>query len=65
MAFTLPQLGIFAQGTDAHHFLEFDLRPGVTPTGRPKDAVSSGDRNPVRMSPGGPGRAPHLSLIHI
>ena len=30
-AFTLPQFGIFAQGTHAHHFLEFDLRPGVTP----------------------------------
>ena len=29
--FTLPQFGIFAQGTHAHHFLEFDLRPGVTP----------------------------------
>jgi putative iron-dependent peroxidase len=28
---TLPQFGIFAQGTHAHHFLEFDLRPGVTP----------------------------------
>jgi putative iron-dependent peroxidase len=26
----LPQFGIFAQGTHAHHFLEFDLRPGVT-----------------------------------
>ncbi len=24
-----PQFGIFAQGTVAHHFLEFDLRPGV------------------------------------
>ena len=32
MAFVLPQFGIFAQGTHAHHFLEFDLRPGVTPT---------------------------------
>ena len=31
-AFTLPQLGIFAQGTQAHHFLEFDLRPGVSAT---------------------------------
>ena len=29
--FTLPQFGIFAQGTHAHHFLEFDLKPGVTP----------------------------------
>src|SRR5271167_1595032 len=29
--FTLPQFGIFAQGTYAHHFLEFDLKPGVTP----------------------------------
>ena len=29
--FILPQLGIFAQGTAAHHFLEFDLRPGVEP----------------------------------
>ena len=29
--FTLPQFGIFAQGTHAHHFLEFDLRPGVAP----------------------------------
>jgi porphyrinogen peroxidase len=28
--FTLPQFGIFAQGTHAHHFLEFDLKPGVT-----------------------------------
>jgi hypothetical protein len=24
-AFTLPQFGIFAQGTHAHHFLEFDV----------------------------------------
>lgn len=29
--FTLPQFGIFAQGTHAHHFLEFDLSPGATP----------------------------------
>jgi len=39
--FTLPQFGIFAQGTHAfgifaqgthaHHFLEFDLKPGVAP----------------------------------
>ena len=28
--FTLPQFGIFAQGTHAHHFLEFDLAPGLT-----------------------------------
>jgi putative iron-dependent peroxidase len=28
--FVLPQFGIFAQGTHAHHFLEFDLKPGVT-----------------------------------
>jgi putative iron-dependent peroxidase len=28
--FTLPQFGIFAQGTHAHHFLEFDLKPGVS-----------------------------------
>ncbi len=27
-----PQFGIFAQGTHAHHFLEFDLRPGIKPT---------------------------------
>ncbi|HEX6713656.1 MAG TPA: Dyp-type peroxidase [Thermoleophilaceae bacterium] len=27
--FTLPQFAIFAQGTHAHHFLEFDLKPGV------------------------------------
>jgi putative iron-dependent peroxidase len=27
--FVLPQFGIFAQGTHAHHFLEFDLEPGV------------------------------------
>ena len=27
---TLPQLGIFAQGTNAHYFLEFDLLPAVT-----------------------------------
>ena len=32
MAFVLPQFGIFAQGTHSHHFLEFDLRPGITPT---------------------------------
>ena len=37
MGFTLPQFGIFAQGTNAHHFLEFDLAPGVRPT----EAVSS------------------------
>jgi putative iron-dependent peroxidase len=30
MTFRLPQFGIFAQGTHAHHFLEFDLKPGVT-----------------------------------
>jgi putative iron-dependent peroxidase len=28
--FVLPQFGIFAQGSHAHHFLEFDLRPGVS-----------------------------------
>ena len=26
-----PQNGIFAQGTHAHYFLEFDLRAGVLP----------------------------------
>ncbi len=31
MAVIAPQFGIFAQGTRAHHFLEFDLRPRVTP----------------------------------
>ena len=31
MGMISPQFGIFAQGTHAHHFLEFDLRPGVTP----------------------------------
>lgn len=30
MRFVLPQFGIFAQGTHSHHFLEFDLLPGVT-----------------------------------
>jgi putative iron-dependent peroxidase len=35
--FTLPQFGIFALGTHAHHFLEFDLRPGVEPI----DAVAA------------------------
>lgn len=30
--FILPQPGIFAQGTNAHHFMEFDLLPAVTPT---------------------------------
>jgi putative iron-dependent peroxidase len=34
--FVLPQLGIFAQGTSAHHFLEFDLHPGISPA----DAIS-------------------------
>ncbi|HVP02124.1 MAG TPA: Dyp-type peroxidase [Solirubrobacteraceae bacterium] len=29
--FVLPQFGIFAQGTHAHHFLEFDLEAGITP----------------------------------
>lgn len=29
--FILPQFGIFAQGTHAHRFLEFDLNPGVSP----------------------------------
>jgi putative iron-dependent peroxidase len=29
--FVLPQFGIFAQGTHAHYFLEFDLKSGVTP----------------------------------
>ena len=29
MDFVLPQFGIFAQGTHTHHFLEFDLKPGV------------------------------------
>ena len=28
--FVVPQFGIFAQGAHAHHFLEFDLQPGVT-----------------------------------
>ena len=37
LQFIVPQLGIFAQGTAAHHFLEFDLRPGVEPT----DAIGS------------------------
>lgn len=27
----LPQFGIFAQGTHAHYFLEFDLKSGATP----------------------------------
>jgi porphyrinogen peroxidase len=36
-SFTLPQFGIFAQGTHAHHFLEFDLKSGVTP----QDAVTA------------------------
>ena len=26
---SLPQFGIFAQGTVAHYFQEFDLRPNV------------------------------------
>lgn len=37
MTFTLPQFGIFAQGTHSHFFLEFDLRPGLSPT----DVISS------------------------
>lgn len=28
--FVVPQFGIFSQGAHAHHFLEFDLRPGLT-----------------------------------
>jgi porphyrinogen peroxidase len=35
--FVLPQLGIFAQGTSAHQFLEFDLHADVAPS----DAVAS------------------------
>jgi hypothetical protein len=35
--FVLPQLGIFAQGTAAHRFLEFDLHRDV----RPADAIPS------------------------
>src|SRR5213083_296583 len=31
--FTRPQFGIFAQGTHAHHFLEFDLKPGTSAIG--------------------------------
>ena len=27
----VPQFGIFAQGTIAHEFIEFDLRPDVDP----------------------------------
>jgi putative iron-dependent peroxidase len=30
VTFRLPQFGVFAQGTHAHHFLEFDLGQGVT-----------------------------------
>jgi hypothetical protein len=29
--FTVPQFATFAQGTRAHHVLEFDIREGVTP----------------------------------
>ena len=29
--FVLPQFGIFAQGTHAHYFLEFDLKSGMAP----------------------------------
>lgn len=29
--FVLPQFGIFAQGTHAHYFVEFDFKSGVTP----------------------------------
>ena len=47
---TLPQFGIFAQGTHAHHFLEFDLKPGVSA----EEAVSAfrGLRTP-EVSAGG------------
>jgi len=27
----LPQFGIFAQGSHAHYFLEFDVKPDETP----------------------------------
>jgi porphyrinogen peroxidase len=36
-AFVLPQTGIFAQGTSAHHFLEFDLHAKT----RPADAIAT------------------------
>src|SRR5438876_415078 len=36
-AFVLPQTGIFAQGTSAHHFLEFDLHAHTGPA----EAVSA------------------------
>jgi porphyrinogen peroxidase len=49
-AFVLPQTGIFAQGTPAHHFLEFDLHAHS----RPAEAVSAfrGLRSPDVASGG-------------
>ncbi|MDX6548000.1 MAG: porphyrinogen peroxidase [Gaiellales bacterium] len=49
-AFVLPQTGIFAQGTSAHHFLEFDLHAHA----RPMEAVSAfrGLRSPDVASGG-------------
>jgi hypothetical protein len=46
--FVLPQLGILAQGTHAHHFLEFDLRPGIDA----REALAAFRSRPVT-----PGRA--------
>ena len=33
VAMTVPQPGIFAQGTRSHYYLEYDVRPGADPDG--------------------------------
>ena len=50
---SLPQFGIFAQGTIAHEFIEFDIRPDTDPLSRPghrgglrAPAVVGGRREP-------------------
>ena len=53
--FTRPQFGIFAQGTHAHHFLEFDLKPGTT-------TVVAKLKEPVVYAPG-PYYTPHVTPL--
>ena len=62
-AFVLPQFGIFAQGTLAHHFLEFDLTPGVSPRrGRGVPAARHARRLGGRRQPGGRVRRRRVAL---
>lgn len=50
---TLPQLGIFAQGSRAHHFLELDLRPGIEPAAAVAPSLNALDAVGRRSTPEG------------